>query len=74
MTAMFRMEPGTSYPQHIHAGAEECYVLEGDLHVGDMVLHAGDYQRAEAGSHHGYQSTETGCVLLVTCALNDEHI
>lgn len=73
MTALFRMEPGASYPQHTHAGAEECYVLQGDLHVGDLVLHAGDYQRAAEGSKHGIQSTEGGCLLLVTSSLHDEH-
>ena len=73
MTAMFRMAPGTSYVPHVHGGPEECYVLEGDLYVGDeLVLHAGDYQRASPGSLHGVQRTEAGCLLLVTCSLHDE--
>jgi anti-sigma factor ChrR (cupin superfamily) len=73
MTAMFRMEPGTSYPEHVHDGPEECYVLEGDLHVGDeFVMRKGDYQRALPGSEHGVQWTENGCLLLVTCSLSDE--
>ncbi len=74
MTALFRMEPGASYPQHVHAGPEECYVLEGDLRVGELVLHAGDYQRAAQGSRHGVQSTQGGCLLLVTSSLTDEHL
>lgn len=73
MTALFRMAPGTSYVPHIHDGYEECYVLEGDLRVGDdIVLHAGDYQRANAGSLHGVQRTEGGCVLLISSSLSDE--
>ncbi len=72
MTCMFRMAAGTSYPSHVHDGAEECYVLQGDLHVGDIVMHAGDYQRAPGGSLHGVQSTEGGCLLLVTTSLSDE--
>jgi quercetin dioxygenase-like cupin family protein len=73
MTAMFRMAPGAAYVPHRHEGPEECYVLEGDLHVGeDLVMRAGDYQRAPAGSHHGIQRTEGGCVLLVNCSLSDE--
>lgn len=72
MTAMFRMQPGASYPEHDHAGIEECYVLQGDLHVGDdLVMRAGDYQRAGGGSEHAAQWTEGGCLLLVSCALND---
>jgi len=73
MTAMFRMAPGTAYPQHVHDGPEECYVLQGELHVGDeLVMRAGDYQRAVPGSEHALQWTETGCLLLVTSSLSDE--
>lgn len=75
MTAMFKMEPGTSYPEHVHDGPEECYVLEGDLHVGDeFVMHKGDYQRATPQSEHGRQWTKGGCLLLVTCSLSDEMV
>jgi len=73
MTAMFKMAPGTSYPEHHHDGHEECYVLHGDLHVGDdLIMHAGDYQRAESGSPHARQWTSGGCVLLVSTSLSDE--
>lgn len=73
MTAMFRMAPGTEYVPHVHDGPEECYVLEGDLHVGeDLVMRAGDYQRAPAGSHHPVQRTEGGCLLLISSSLHDE--
>jgi predicted ChrR family anti-sigma factor len=70
-TALVRMAPGTAYPSHIHSGPEECLVLEGALCVGDEVLHAGDYQRAPAGSCHGVQKTEQGCLLLITSSLTD---
>ena len=70
-TALVRMAPGTSYPSHIHSGPEECLVLEGDLCGGKEVLHAGDYQRAPAGSCHGVQKSEQGCLLLITSSLTD---
>jgi anti-sigma factor ChrR (cupin superfamily) len=73
-TALVRMAPGTSYPRHIHRGPEECLVLEGDLRVGNTVLHAGDYQRAPTGTEHGVQSTEQGCLLLITSSLTDEFV
>jgi predicted ChrR family anti-sigma factor len=73
-TALVRMAPGTAYPRHIHGGPEECLVLEGDLCVGDTVLHPGDYQRAPAGSTHGVQSTTQGCLLLITSSLTDEFV
>lgn len=73
MTAMFRMTPGAEYPEHRHDGHEECYVLDGDLHVGDeIVMRRGDYQRAESGSPHARQWTQGGCLLLVSTSLSDE--
>ncbi|HMN97591.1 MAG TPA: cupin domain-containing protein [Phycisphaerales bacterium] len=73
MTAMFRMAPGSEYPDHMHDGVEECFVLEGELRVGEAItMRAGDYQRADGGSHHGRQWTETGCVILVSSSLSDE--
>jgi putative transcriptional regulator len=71
LTALVRMAPGTSYPPHRHSGPEECLVLEGDLQVGVDVLRQGDYQRAATGTSHGEQSTEQGCLLLVTSSLTD---
>lgn len=71
-TGMVQMSPGSSYPRHLHNGAEECLVLSGDLHVGELVLHAGDYQRAPAGTVHGVQSTVGGCTLLIVSSLTDE--
>lgn len=71
-TMVVRMAAGAAYPGHRHAGFEECYVLQGDLHVGDIVLHAGDYQRAEGGSIHGVQKTEQGCLLFIVSSLDDE--
>lgn len=71
-TMLVRMAPGTSYPRHRHGGPEECFVLEGDLRVGEEVMHAGDYQRAAAGSHHPVQSTTKGCLLFLVSSLSDE--
>lgn len=73
-TVLVRMAPGTRYPSHPHSGGEECLVLEGDLCVGDTELRAGDFQRAEAGTEHGIQSTRHGCLLLVVAATDDLQI
>jgi len=72
VTMMVRMAPGTSYPAHRHASAEECFVLSGDLWVDDTHMRQGDYQRAEAGSVHPVQKTDEGCVLLLVSSLHDE--
>jgi anti-sigma factor ChrR (cupin superfamily) len=72
-TMLVRMLAGSEYPRHRHAHAEECLVLAGDLRIGDdIVMHTGDFQRAESGSTHLRQWTETGCTLLVTSSLDDE--
>ncbi len=73
VTMLVRMAAGTSYPTHRHGGREECYVLEGDLHVGDgLRMTAGDFQRAESGSVHPVQSTRGGCLLLIHSSQDDE--
>jgi anti-sigma factor ChrR (cupin superfamily) len=73
VTMLVRMAPGTSYPAHRHGGAEECFVLEGDLEVGPgTVMAAGDYQRMDAGSRHPVQSTRGGCLLLISSSRRDE--
>jgi quercetin dioxygenase-like cupin family protein len=70
---LVRMEPGSSYPGHVHGGPEECYVISGDLRVGDSLhMRAGDYQRVAAGMTHPVQSTDEGCLLLITSSLHDE--
>jgi quercetin dioxygenase-like cupin family protein len=74
-TMMIRMAPHTSYPPHRHAGPEECYVLSGELCIGnELRMRAGDFQRAERGSEHPLQWTEIGCVLLLVSSLEDELI
>lgn len=65
-TALLKLEPGAAYPPHAHDGPEECLVLSGELLVGDVRMKEGDYQRAEAGSAHVEQRTETGALLYLT--------
>lgn len=74
VTMLVRMDPGTSYPCHRHGGAEECYVIEGDLSVAGEELGPGDYQLAPAGSDHEVQSTKGGCLLLIVSSQDDELI
>jgi anti-sigma factor ChrR (cupin superfamily) len=70
-TLLFKVEPGTVYPPHHHTGPEECYVIQGDLRIGDVVLHAGDFTHADTGSDHVPLSTENGCLLLLVVAATD---
>ena len=71
VTMLVKMAPGTTYPAHRHATSEECFVVSGDIHVGDRTLRAGDYQVAAQGSVHGVQSTERGCSLFIVSSQDD---
>ena len=72
VTMLVRMAPGTSYPAHRHGGAEECFIVQGDLHVGDRHMRSGDFQRAERGTVHPIQTTDGGCTLLIVSSTTDE--
>jgi len=74
ITMLIRMAPGTAYVPHRHAGPEQCLVLDGDLHEGDLVVRQGDYQCVAEGTVHGAQWTENGCLLLIVCSQRDELI
>ncbi len=68
---LLKARPGSRYPPHHHGGAEECYVLSGDVIVAGRTLHAGDFHHADAGSDHGELSTETGAEVLLFVAASD---
>jgi anti-sigma factor ChrR (cupin superfamily) len=70
-TMLIRMEPGAIYPPHRHAAIEHCYVLEGDLHFGDLAMHAGDYQYAMGDTTHQKSHTEKGCLLLIIASMQN---
>ena len=46
-------------------------MISGDLHIGDEIIQAGDFHHAEAGSTHGVNWSEQGCVLVAVLAKED---
>ena len=72
VTMLIRMDPGASWLPHRHGGPEQCFVLEGDLQDGDLIVTAGDFQCAPKDSAHGAQRTTSGCLLLIVSSLRDE--
>ncbi|MBI3258349.1 MAG: cupin domain-containing protein [Ignavibacteriae bacterium] len=70
-TILIEVPPGVRYPEHHHHGAEECYVLEGDLHVAGRVLGPGDFHHADADSDHGELYTINGGRALLVVAIED---
>ena len=69
---MGRLEAGVRYPAHMHEGAEELYILTGDLHVGDRSLGPGDFHHADAGTAHGVNYSVEGCTLLAVLPAEHE--
>jgi quercetin dioxygenase-like cupin family protein len=62
---LLRLAPGVRLPPHDHSHDEECMVLEGEVWLGDVHAHAGDYHLARRGLPHGEMRTETGCLLFL---------
>ena len=60
-----RFEAGACLDGHDHPHDEECMMLSGDIFLGDILLQAGDYQIASAGSQHLEISSDTGALLFV---------
>jgi anti-sigma factor ChrR (cupin superfamily) len=66
-----KLEPGARYPAHSHIGAEEVYILSGDLSIGDVKLVAGDFHHAAPGSSHDVNHSENGCTILAVLTKKD---
>ena len=67
-TWLARLERDARLPGHDHPLPEECLMLEGSVYLGDILVTAGDYLRAETGTRHTGVYSPTGCVLLVRSA------
>ena len=62
---LLRYAPGTQVSAHLHTSVEECYLLEGDLTLGDVEMKPGDFHAALPGTEHGTGHSVGGAVLLV---------
>ncbi|UFP95708.1 cupin domain-containing protein [Gloeobacter morelensis] len=73
LVGVFRAEAGVRYPEHLHAGFEEIFMLEGDLEIDGEVYGPGDYVRSQPGSMHG-PSTRGGCMFFIRTSLDDRFV
>jgi anti-sigma factor ChrR (cupin superfamily) len=71
VTMIVRLDPGTEYPPHTHAGIEELHLLDGELWIDDRKLFPGDYNRAEPGSSDARVWSETGCTCVLITSPSD---
>ena len=62
---LLRLQAGATLPGHEHQTDEECLLLEGDLRLGSIELHSGDYHLAPAGRPHGAISSRGGALLYI---------
>jgi hypothetical protein len=71
VSMLVRLQPGTEYPPHTHAGIEQLYLLDGELWIGDRKLYPGDFNRAEPGTSDRRVWSETGCTCLLITSAQD---
>ena len=69
-TARYRFEPGARFGTHHHTHVESCWVVEGEIVVGDHVVHAGEMHYAFVGHDHPEVVARSTTVLLVTSQVN----
>lgn len=72
VTQLVRLAPGARYPSHRHAAPEQCYVVEGDVRIGEDVFGAGDFSLAATKSTHGVVSSVNGCLLVIIASPANE--
>ena len=71
-TQLVKLEPGSSFPPHIHGAAEQCMVMEGTVSTKTLTLKQGDFNIASPGTEHERLFSETGCMLLIISNPHDE--
>lgn len=64
-TSVYRLEPGARFVSHEHTHQESCWVVEGDILVGDHLVEAGAMHVAEIGYEHPEIEARTYAVLLI---------
>lgn len=61
-----KLQPGARFPHHIHkTGAEELFVVSGDLVSMGHTMNAGDFMHAESGTDHVDLYSPNGCIALL---------
>lgn len=71
VSMLVRLDPGTDYPGHTHAGVEELHLLHGILKVDERTLYPGDFIHNEAGSEDHRVWSETGCTCFLMTSTED---
>jgi quercetin dioxygenase-like cupin family protein len=70
---LLQAEANMIYPRHRHGGAEEIYMLSGDLTLEGITYHSGDYIRSAPGSQHSEAYSKEGCMFFFRSSLDDDY-
>ncbi len=71
VSMLVRLDPGTDYPAHRHAGTEELHLLHGVLEVDYRTLYPGDFIHSEADSVDHRVWSKTGCTCFLVTSTED---
>jgi quercetin dioxygenase-like cupin family protein len=69
-TIMVRLDAGCEFHSHEHSQDEEIYMISGDLIIGELTLGPGDFHVARMGRKHPLHRTKTGCVCIISQAID----
>jgi quercetin dioxygenase-like cupin family protein len=62
---LIRLGPGVRVPAHSHRKEEQMVILEGECHLGEHLLRAGDTHVAPPGSWHPAITVDRGVLMLL---------
>lgn len=68
---LLRLQPGAQVPAHPHPTTEECYVITGDMVIGETIFYEGDYHAAVAGIRHPVLSSRGGGLIFIRGPIYD---
>lgn len=72
-TVLIRMLPGGMVVGHRHSAEEECFIIEGEVEIGEHHLFQGDVHFAGPGSVHPPLTTRTGALVMIRSEIPPEH-
>lgn len=64
-TALYRLEPGAKFIEHEHTHQETCWVVQGEVLVGDHLVQPGEMHVADVGYDHPEIVARTESLLLI---------
>lgn len=69
LSYLLRLQPGASLPPHRHPQDEECLVLEGEMHIGALVVRAGGYHLGCRDVLHDRLTSPGGALIFLRGAV-----